>query len=152
MRHNHAVYPARGTFFLFGFGPLGGYGVKMRYWGLVLVAGLLFGCTGGDTKTDAPAPGGGKAADKPLVGIVFDSGGKGDKSFKDSADAGIQRAIKDLNIEEKSVDSKTEKDYEANLTGLAEKGCKVIFAVGFAQKTALTTVAPKYPDIKFGLI
>jgi len=125
--------------------------VKLRYLGWVLVAGLMAGCTGGESQ---PSKDGGSStqAEKPLVGIVFDSGGKGDKSFNDSADAGIQRAVKDLGVEEKSVDSKTEKDYEANLTGLAEKGCKVIFAVGFAQKTALTTVAPKFPAIKFGLI
>jgi basic membrane protein A len=111
---------------------------------------MLAGCGSGEG--GGKETGGGGSAPKMLVGIVFDRGGIGDKSFNDSANAGIQRAVTDLGVEAKSVDSKTEKDYESNLTGLAEKGCSVIFAVGFAQKTALTSVAPKYPSIKFALI
>jgi len=131
--------------------------VKMRNLGWFAAAIMLAGCSGGsnDTQPSTTAGGGSTTAasgKKLLVGIVFDSGGKGDKSFNDSADAGIQRAAKELGIESKSVDSKSEKDYETNLDGLAEKGCDVIFAVGFAQKTALTTVAPKYPKIKFAII
>ncbi len=131
--------------------------MKFRYLGLVAGAVLLAGCgSGGDDKN---ANAGGSAGSstsgsgkKLKVGIVFDAGGKGDKSFNDSAYAGIQRAVKELGVDEKDVDSKTEKDYETNLSGLAEAGCDVIFAVGFAQKNALTTVAPKYPNIKFALI
>lgn len=105
--------------------------------------------SGGDTAGGSPTASTGK---KLKVGIVFDSGGKGDKSFNDSADTGIQRAVKDFGIEEKDLESKTEKDYETNLNALAEAGCDPIFAVGFAQKTALSTVAPKYPDIHFAII
>lgn len=96
------------------------------------------------------------AAKTPIkVGVVFDSGGRGDKSFNDSAWAGVQQAEKELGIPEadvKTVDSKSEKDYEGNLTGLADAGCDIIFAIGFSQATALTTVAPKYPSIKFAII
>ncbi len=131
--------------------------VKLRNLGWVAAGLLLAGCSGGgdekkagtgDAATGNAAP----AGKKLLAGIVFDSGGKGDKSFNDSAFAGIQRAVKELGADEKDVDSKTEKDYEPNLTALAEKGCDVIFAVGFAQKNALATVAPKFPNIKFAII
>jgi basic membrane protein A len=130
--------------------------VKFRYFGLLAGAVLLAGCSGGGDDKSASAGGSGgstaSSGKKLKVGIVFDSGGRGDKSFNDSAYAGIQRAVKEFGVEEKDVDSKTEKDYETNLSGLAEAGCDVIFAVGFAQKNALTSVAPKYPNIKFAII
>ena len=40
-------------------------------------------------------PPGGSGAGKPVIGLVFDVGGRGDKSFNDAADAGLQRAIGD---------------------------------------------------------
>jgi basic membrane protein A len=92
---------------------------------------------------------------KLKVGVVFDSGGRGDKSFNDSAWAGVQKAEKDFKIADsdvKTVDSKSENDYEQYLTGLADGGCNIIFAIGLAQATALTAVAPKYPNVKFAII
>ena len=116
---------------------------------------LAIGCTGAKQSGAGPLQGreDGKKAIK--VGVVFDSGGRGDKSFNDSAWAGVQQAEKDLSIPEsdvKTVDSRSEKDYEQNLTGLAEAGCDIVFAVGLAQGAALSTVAPKYPNVKFAII
>lgn len=87
-----------------------------------------------------------------LVGVVFDSGGIGDKSFNDSANAGLQKAVKDLGIKEKHVVSASEKDYQANITAMADAGCNLIFAVGLNEEDALATVAPKYPKIDFAII
>ena len=130
--------------------------MKIGKFGLFIAAVVLAGCgSGGNDSTSNSSSAGSTPTDsgkKLKVGIVFDSGGKGDKSFNDSAFAGIQRAVKELSVAEKDVDSKSEKDYETNLTGLADASCDVIFAVGFAQKNALTTVAPKYPNIKFAII
>lgn len=99
--------------------------------------------------TGSPAPSGEK---KLKVGIVFDSGGRGDKSFNDSAWAGLERAQKDLGVEPKPVESKSEKDYEGNLTALADGGCDMVVAVGINMETALKTVAPKYPNVKFAIV
>jgi len=87
-----------------------------------------------------------------LVGVVYDSGGLGDKSFNDSAHAGIIRAKKDFGIEEKSIESKSEKDFEGNLTGMADAGCDLVVAVGITQQKALEAVAPKYPNVKFAIV
>lgn len=103
---------------------------------------------GSPTVPPPPSP----AGSKMMVGVVFDSGGRGDKSFNDSAYAGLQQAEKDLHVDGKTIDSKSEQYYAANLTGLADQGCKVIFAVGLAQADALKDVAPKYPNVKFGLV
>ncbi|MDR3691400.1 MAG: BMP family ABC transporter substrate-binding protein [Fimbriimonas sp.] len=125
--------------------------MRIRNFVWLFAAFALVGCNSGGGGENA---GGGQAtpAKKLLVGIVFDSGGIGDKSFNDSANAGVQKAAKDLGADIKSADSKSEKDYETNLTGMAEKGCNVIFAVGYKQETALKTVAPKYPNISFAIV
>lgn len=90
--------------------------------------------------------------EKLLVGLVFDSGGRGDKSFNDSAAAGLDRAVSELKVDQKTVESKTEKDYEGNLTAMAEAGCKIVFAIGINMKSALEKVAPNFPDVKFAIV
>ena len=129
----------------------------MKTFASIIVAALLLGaCNGGGTASSSSSSSTTAEAGKAIkVGVVFDSGGRGDKSFNDSAWAGVQRAEKELGIPEsdvKTIDSKSEKDYEGNLTGLADSGCDVIFAIGFTQGTALGNVAPKYPNIKFAII
>jgi basic membrane protein A len=86
------------------------------------------------------------------IGVVFDSGGRGDKSFNDSAWAGIEKAQKEVNLTVATVDSKAAKDYEANLSGLADKGMDLIFAIGITQQDALKAVAPRYPNVKFAIV
>jgi basic membrane protein A and related proteins len=108
---------------------------------------VLAGCSPGD---GANATGDG--AKKMRVGIVFDSGGRGDKSFNDSAWAGIERAQNEFDIEVKSVDSKAMKDFETNQNALAEQGIDLIFAVGFTQQQALQVVAPRFPNTKFAIV
>lgn len=123
-----------------------------RFATAVLAGIVLVGCSGGE-KSGSTAEKDGKSGGKTLtVGIVFDSGGRGDKSFNDSAYAGMQKAEKELGIKINSVDSKREKDYESNITSLAEQGCDVIFAVGLSQNIALSTVAPKFKDTKFAIV
>lgn len=87
-----------------------------------------------------------------MVGVVFDSGGLGDKSFNDSAWAGIKRSQKEFGIEEKHIESKNEKDFDTNITAMADAGCDIVFCVGFAQKKALEAIAPKYPNVKFAIV
>ncbi|MCX7799000.1 MAG: BMP family ABC transporter substrate-binding protein [Fimbriimonadales bacterium] len=114
------------------------------------LAWLLTGCGSSEQKAEGP----GRSGNKPpiKVGIVFDSGGRGDKSFNDSAWAGIERAVRELGVQEQAVESKSEKDYEANLTAVADRGCQLVFAIGINMKTALEKVAPNYPDTKFAIV
>jgi len=107
-------------------------------------------------KESEPAAGGGTGGDasgkKLVVGIVFDSGGRGDKSFNDSAWAGVERAQKEFGIDVKPLESKSEKDYETNLSAMADEGCNLVFAIGINMKSALEKVAPNYPDTKFAIV
>lgn len=86
------------------------------------------------------------------VGIVFDSGGLGDKSFNDSAWRGIQKAETEFGIKVSKVESKEEKDYETNLAAMADDGNDLVIAVGLNQGKALEKVAPMYPDTKFAIV
>lgn len=123
-------------------------------WISTVVALAALGCSGGaPADGEKPAEGGqAKKGSELTVGVVFDSGGRGDKSFNDSAYAGIERAKSEFGIQEKTVESKSAKDFESNLTAMAEQGCQLIVAVGLMQKQALEVVAPKFPDVKFALV
>jgi basic membrane protein A len=116
----------------------------------------LAGCSSGGGDTSSGGTGGGTSASgdgkKMTIGVVFDSGGIGDGSFNDSANRGAQKAKTDLGAEIKPVDSKSTKDFEPNLTALAQHKCDIIFAIGITQETALKAVAAKYPQQKFAIV
>jgi basic membrane protein A len=139
----------------------------MRAWrGLALFGALalLAGCGssegGGSAASSAgavsnsPAEGGSPGSDgSAQFGMVTDTGGIDDLSFNMMAWAGLQRAEKELGVKvERPLESRQSADYAPNLQRLAEKGCDVVIAVGFAMEPALKEVAPKYPDTKFVLI
>ncbi|MDQ1721686.1 MAG: basic rane protein [Pseudonocardiales bacterium] len=92
------------------------------------------------------------------VGLAYDIGGRGDKSFNDSAAAGLDAAkqkynIPDSNIKElEAAQGEAEADKEARLTQLADNGFTSIIAVGFAYADAVKAVVPKYPNVKFAII
>ncbi|MCW5852944.1 MAG: BMP family ABC transporter substrate-binding protein [Anaerolineae bacterium] len=100
--------------------------------------------------TEAPKTGGTGA--KIKVGLVTDQGGVNDKSFNQSAWAGVQKAIKDLGIEGKFIESKAETDYEKNLDIFANEKYDLILGVGFLMGDALAKKAKQYPDRKFAIV
>lgn len=121
---------------------------------LFSVLALLSGCTNSGSTTSSETGGGNKSTGgkKLKVGVVFDSGGKGDKSFNDSAWRGIERAKTELGIEAKYIESRKESDYETNQTALAEEGCDLVIAVGLNQENALKKVAAANKDVKFAIV
>ncbi|MGB4286074.1 MAG: BMP family ABC transporter substrate-binding protein [Bacillota bacterium] len=89
---------------------------------------------------------------KLKAAMVTDVGGLGDESFNDAAYKGLKEAEEKLGFEITVVESKKMDDYEPNLRSLGDQGTDISWAVGFLQTDALDTVAPEYPDLKFGLI
>src|SRR5690606_15435918 len=65
---------------------------------------------------------------------------------------GLKEAEEKLGFEITVVESKKMDDYEPNLRSLGDQGTDISWAVGFLLTDALDTVAPEYPDLKFGLI
>jgi basic membrane protein A len=89
------------------------------------------------------------------VGMAYDIGGRGDKSFNDSAAAGLDKAVKELCVTSKelsAVPNETDAQKAARLTLLAKGGYNPIIAVGFAYAPALKLVAPKYPKVNFAIV
>lgn len=92
------------------------------------------------------------AAEPLLVGLVFDIGGKGDKSFNDSASRGLAWAAADFDIKRIELEPGVDADREVNLRNLAMIGYDVIIGVGFLFTDAISTVAVEFPDTKFAIV
>ncbi len=85
-----------------------------------------------------------------FISLATDVGGLGDKSFNDGAYQGLQMAEEKLEeIRIKVIESKQQTDYIPNLTGLAEDGSDIVFAVGFLMESAVKEVASNRPDTYF---
>jgi len=88
------------------------------------------------------------------VGLAYDIGGRGDKSFNDSAALGLDEAKAEFGVEAKEVTVTTGSDSEREdkLRLLAEAGYNPIIAVGYLYAGPLKAVSADYPDINFGII
>ena len=102
------------------------------------------------------------------IGIAFDVGGRGDKSFNDSAYRGLRQLAEEYNgyiagdpdqvdhgsqVELKYLEPKQGgQDREQLLRVMAEDGYGLIFGVGFAYTDTLQKVAKDFPDTHFVLI
>ena len=86
------------------------------------------------------------------VGIVFDIGGKNDRSFNAAAWEGVQRAEKDLKICLYDVEPGNPTSIEPAMRAFAEKDFDLIIGVGFAQGPIMQKVATDYPNIKFAIV
>ena len=87
------------------------------------------------------------------VGMAYDIGGRGDKSFNDSAATGLDKAVTDYGIETQELEPTAGgENREENLRLLAESGFNQIFAIGFAFADGLTSTATDYPDTSFAII
>lgn len=86
------------------------------------------------------------------VGIVFDIGGKNDRSFNAAAWEGVKRAEKDLPICLYDVEPGNPTSIEPAMRAFAEKNFDLIVGVGFAQGPIMQSVATDYPDTKFAII
>jgi basic membrane protein A len=112
--------------------------------------------------TTSPGSGGTDTGSAPAcpedltVGIAYDVGGLGDKSFNDAANAGVEAAIaagqvcRD-NVTTIEADS-TGSNRDANIQALADAGNDYVEGVGFAFSEGINKIAPDYPDVQFGII
>ncbi|NHZ79611.1 BMP family ABC transporter substrate-binding protein [Massilia sp. CCM 8695] len=91
------------------------------------------------------------AAD-PKLGIVYDAGGKFDKSFNQSAFEGAERFKKETSIKYIEAQASSDTQAEQVLRGLARKKLDLIAAVGFSQTQAVQKVAQEFPNVRFVLI
>ncbi|QFT91722.1 Membrane lipoprotein TmpC precursor [Roseovarius sp. THAF9] len=84
--------------------------------------------------------------------LIFDLGGKFDKSFNESAHNGASRWAEETGGSYNEVELQSEAQREQALRRFAENGNNPIVMVGFAFGDILGEVAPDYPDTKFAII
>lgn len=114
---------------------------------LILITTLLFspGCTRKSSESQEPG--------KIKVGLVFDVGGRGDKSFNDAAFRGLERAKKELGIDFEYIEPGPGADREAALRQLANRNnIGLIFGIGFIFTDDITNIAKEFPAKKFACI
>lgn len=86
------------------------------------------------------------------VGLVFDVGGRGDKSFNDAAYEGINRAARELGVTIEILEPAGAEDREAAMRLFAARGFDIVFGVGFIFSTDINVVAAAFPRARFACI
>lgn len=84
--------------------------------------------------------------------IIFDLGGKFDKSFNEAAFNGATKWAQETGGTFKELEMQSEAQREQALRQLADAGANPIVMTGFAFGDVLNTVAADYPDTKFAII
>ncbi len=92
------------------------------------------------------------AAQAQQPAVIFDMGGKFDKSFNEAAYRGVERwkAETGKNYLEFEISNDTQRAQA--IRRMAERGASPIISVGFAQASALQQVAKDFPKTKFVII
>jgi basic membrane protein A len=103
----------------------------------------------GASLVSAPA----QAATQLIVGVAYDIGGRGDKSFNDASAAGLEKAQKqfDFNLEAVVTDG-TSADREKRIRSLITKKCNPIVAIGAGYAPTLQALAVEFPNTQFAII
>lgn len=124
--------------------------------GLAAASMLVLSACGQAPSGDAPAADGDStgAADAGdfTACMVSDEGGFDDRSFNQLSHAGLEQAASELGIATNEAESKTEGDYNANLTAMLDAGCNIIVPVGFKLADATAEVAAANPDTQFAIV
>src|SRR5437762_7453141 len=131
----------------------------------VVRACLLLACVAVGTSACSRATYAADDKSKIHVGIVFDIGGKDDRSFNAAAWAGVKCAetgmMPDgktscgkaaLDIVLRDVEPGNPTSIEPAMRAFAERGYDLIIGVGFAQAPIMQMVARDYPNIHFAII
>jgi basic membrane protein A len=131
----------------------------MKAAALLLAGSLaLASCASDEEGGGGTAASGSSASGSDLkIGLAYDTGGRGDKSFNDSAYAGVEAAVTAAGgdvteaIREVSPNSDAS-DRGELLTQLADAGYNPVIAVGFAYSDVIGPVAEQYPDVTFAQV
>ena len=98
------------------------------------------------------AVGGMAQAEDFMPAVVFDMGGKFDKSFNEAAFNGAEKFKADTGVQYRDFEVTNPSMREQALRNMARRGAQVVVAMGFAQAAAVETVAQEFPETKFTLI
>jgi basic membrane protein A len=113
------------------------------------IRSLLLAVVLGTSLLSVPA----QAATQLTVGVAYDIGGRGDKSFNDASAAGLDKAQKqfDFNLEAVVTDG-TSADREKRIRSLITKNCNPIIAIGAGYAPTLQALSVEFPNTHFAII
>jgi basic membrane protein A len=87
------------------------------------------------------------------VGVAYDIGGRGDRSFNDASHAGLEKAQKQFDFElVPVVTDGSSADREKRIRSLIAKNCDPIIAIGSGYAPTLQALAVEYPSTHFAII
>jgi basic membrane protein A len=124
--------------------------IRVRLAAVAALSCLLVGAAA--CGSDKPEEGGAGESGGFRVGMVFDVGGKGDKSFNDSAYRGMLHAADEFGIDYTEFEPGQDADRETGLRKLAQAGYDMIIGVGFLFSDAIKKVAMDYPEVEFACV
>jgi basic membrane protein A and related proteins len=125
----------------------------VRVGALLVALGLMVAaCGGGDDEGGDAGTGGGSTAEAKKVGLVYDSTGRGDKSFNDSAAAGLDAAKQKLGDQIEAKDFTPNKDGSNRkeiMESLVGDGYELLIGIGFAWTPDIVASAKENTDVQF---
>jgi basic membrane protein A len=117
--------------------------VATAVWGVLLIVSLI-GCGGGAQPS---------ADERVLsVGMILGTGGLGDRSFNDSAYAGLQEAQRQFGTRFQVINYTTDEANLQELRRLIGLGYDLIIGIGFENADYIETLAQEHPDRKFAVV
>ena len=129
----------------------------MKAAALLLAGGMALSACASDETSGGTASGGstgGSASGAALkVGLAYDTGGRGDNSFNDSAFAGMEAAVDELGGELRDLTPNEDASNRPELLSqLAEQGFNPVIAVGFAYGDIIDEIATQFPETTFAIV
>jgi basic membrane protein A len=133
---------------------------RQRLKGLSMALALALvvaACGGDDDDDDDAATGGDGGGSEETTGDfsacqVTDTGGVDDRSFNQTAYAGLEQAADELGFEPTFLESTSESDYDGHINSFIEEGCDLIITIGFLLGGATATAAEGNPDQQFAIV
>ena len=116
---------------------------------VALSASVLVGCK---SKDEGSSEGTADKKTEVSVGLVTDEGGINDKSFNQTAGSGVEKAVEELGVKYKYIESQKKEEYEPNLQALIDNGAQLTYGIGFQLADAVANVAKNNPETMFCLI
>ena len=84
--------------------------------------------------------------------IVYDTGGKFDRSFNQSASEGVEKFKKDTGVAVGEFEVTNAAQRAQAMERFIRRGANIVVAIGFDQASAVETVAKKFPAVKFAIV
>lgn len=84
--------------------------------------------------------------------VLYDLGGRNDKSFNEAAYTGAELFASDKNVAYRDFEIQNDSQREQALRNFAKRGMSPIIAIGFSQANAVEKVAKEYPDLQFAIV